>query len=65
VASCGVTVEPVDPANPRECSCGEPADFLVFTLWYRGRRSQDAVCEYHLQPVVGGIKRELAKRNGG
>ena len=43
----------------------EPADFVVQTLWFRGRRSNDAVCDYHLQAVVGGIKSELAKRNGG
>jgi hypothetical protein len=38
---------------------------VVQTLWFRGRRSNDAVCDYHLQAVVGGIKSELAKRNGG
>jgi hypothetical protein len=65
MATSGVTVLPVDPESSRACPCGAPADFVVQTLWFRGRRSTDAVCDYHLQAVVGGIKSELAKRNGG
>lgn len=65
MASCGVTVLPVNPEIPRQCLCGDPADFVIETSWFRGRLSRDPVCEPHLQTVVGSIKAKLAERNGG
>lgn len=65
MAPSGVTVVPVDPeSSPRACLCGHPADYVIETAWFRGRRSCDPVCEEHLEAVVGGIKAKLAERHG-
>ena len=58
-------VMPVDPAAPGGCLCGEPADFVVETNWFGGRRSQDPVCGRHVDEVVRAIQKEQARRNGG
>lgn len=57
-------VTPADPAACDRCLCGEPADFIVKTRWFSGRRSHDPVCRHHLHEVVRAIKKELARRNG-
>lgn len=65
MAPSPVTVVPVDPESPlRTCLCGEPADYVIETNWFRGRRSRDPVCGEHLEIVVGGIKAKLAQRHG-
>lgn len=58
-------VQPVDPAIPSECLCGDPADFIVDTNWFSGRRSADPVCERHVAEVVAAIMKEQARRDGG
>jgi hypothetical protein len=58
-------VQPVDPAMPGECLCGDPADFIVDTNWFSGRRSRDPVCERHVAEVVAAITKEQARRDGG
>lgn len=58
-------VQPVDPASPAECLCGDPADFIVDTNWFSGRRSRDPVCERHVAEVVTAITKKQARRDGG
>lgn len=58
-------VVPVDPEAPRQCLCGEPADFVVRTNWFNGRHSQDPVCRPHVDEVVHAIKKAQARRDGG
>jgi hypothetical protein len=57
-------IMPASPAASLECLCGEPADFVVETNWFGGRRSQDPVCEGHVDAVISAIKKEQARRNG-
>lgn len=57
-------VVPADPAAPRECLCGEPADLVVETNWFSGRHSRDPVCGRHVEEVVLAIRKEQARRNG-
>jgi hypothetical protein len=57
-------VVPADPTVCDRCLCGEPADFVVKTRWFSGRRSHDPVCRHHLDEVVRAINKELARRNG-
>jgi hypothetical protein len=58
-------VLPVDPENPGTCLCGHPADYVIETNWFSGRRSRDPVCEPHVDEVVRGIAKKNAARNGG
>jgi hypothetical protein len=58
-------IQPVDPAFPSKCLCGDPADFIVETNWFSGRRSRDPVCEYHVAEVVAAITKKRAQRDGG
>jgi hypothetical protein len=58
-------VRPVDPAAPGECLCGDPADFVIETNWFSGRRSLDPVCDRHVAEVVAAITKEQARRDGG
>lgn len=57
-------IKPAGPAPPLDCLCGEPADFVVETNWFSGRRSQDPVCERHVDEVLRAIRKEQARRNG-
>jgi hypothetical protein len=57
-------VAPADPAAPGECLCGQPADFVVETNWFGGRRSRDPVCGHHVDEVVGAIRKAQARRDG-
>lgn len=57
-------VVPADPTAGDRCLCGEPAEFIVKTRWFKGRRSHDPVCRLHLDEVVRAINKELARRNG-
>ncbi|HEX6471304.1 MAG TPA: hypothetical protein VF069_19540 [Streptosporangiaceae bacterium] len=57
-------ITPAGPAASLECLCGEPADFVVETNWFNGRRSQDPVCERHVDEVIRAIRKEQARRNG-
>jgi hypothetical protein len=58
-------VQPVDPAMGGECLCGDPADFVIDTNWFSGRRSRDPVCERHVAEVVAAITKAQARRDGG
>jgi hypothetical protein len=58
-------IQPVDPATPGECLCGDPADFVIETNWFSGRRSLDPVCERHVTEVLAAITKEQARRDGG
>jgi hypothetical protein len=58
-------VVPADPAIPGECLCGDPADFIVSTNWFGGRRSRDPVCDRHLAEVLAAIAKQQARRDGG
>lgn len=58
-------VQPADPEAPGECLCGDPAEFIVDTNWFSGRRSRDPVCERHVTEVVAAIVRKQAGRDGG
>jgi hypothetical protein len=55
---------PAGSAASLQCLCGEPADFVVETHWFGGRRSQDPVCEQHVDQVTRAIRKEQARRNG-
>jgi hypothetical protein len=58
-------VIPTDPQSPGTCLCGYPADFIVQTSWFSGRRSLDPVCGPHVSEVVDAIARKNAQRDGG
>jgi hypothetical protein len=58
-------VQPVDPEDPGECLCGDPAEFVVDTNWSDGRHSRDPVCGRHVAEVVTAITEKQARRNGG
>lgn len=58
-------VQPVDAAAPGECLCGDPADFVIKTNWFSGRRSRDPVCDRHVAEVLAAIAKEQARRDGG
>jgi hypothetical protein len=55
----------VDPTAPGECLCGDPADYMVSTNWFGGRRSRDPVCDRHLAEVLAAIGKQQARRDGG
>lgn len=57
-------VVPADPEVPGTCLCGEPAELVVETNWFSGRRSRDPVCRRHVDEVVRAIKKQQARRNG-
>ena len=59
-------VQPVDPSSVRgECLCGDPADYVIETNWFSGRRSLDPVCNRHVAEIVTAITKEQARRDGG
>lgn len=58
-------VQPVDDENPGVCLCGDPADFVIRTNWFSGRRSRDPVCDRHVAEVLAAITKEQARRDGG
>jgi hypothetical protein len=57
-------VIPIDPEFPSTCLCGYPADFVIETSWFSGRRSRDPVCDQHVSAVVDGIAKKNARRDG-
>lgn len=57
-------VVPVDSDTPGNCLCGDPADYIVETNWFSGRRSRDPVCEDHVAQIVAAITEQQARRNG-
>lgn len=64
MATHRTAVTPADPGTSSTCLCGYPADFVIETSWFSGRRSRDPVCEPHVAEVLDGIAKKNARRDG-